>query len=172
MPHGTYDMGLISIGIDGVFHDFAVDGQGTVLDAVGFIPSLKGFVEGIRVDPDQDITDDILAWHDEAAVFSAAVEAISGRLAETVGPIRDGTVTAHTTEDGRGRDGQDGFQGVAFALSTTGIRDLAKEHRQGFHFCSTKHFSSSCTIKGVEMGTGQEGFRVVSQRLEEDHLWR
>lgn len=87
MPDRTHDMGLIPIGIDGVFHHFAVDGQGAVFDAVGFIPALKGFIKRFGIDPDQDVADDILAWHNETSVFSSAVEALSGRLAQIVGPI-------------------------------------------------------------------------------------
>ena len=105
MTDDTENMGLMPLFIDGVAHGFAVDGQTFVFLGVGLVPALQGSIEMHGIDPDQDIPDDGLAGDEVAALLVAAVETLAGPLAEALGPIGDGPVSAHATQAGPGGNG-------------------------------------------------------------------
>ena len=71
MPHGTHDVSLLSLLVDGVAHGLAIDGQTLVLLTEGRIPLLQGEVEFDRIDPHQHIPDDGLAGNN--ALFISGV---------------------------------------------------------------------------------------------------
>ena len=60
MPHGTHDVGLLAVLVDGVTQGFAINRQAVVVLAEGRIPLLQRTVEQDRVNAHQDITDDRL----------------------------------------------------------------------------------------------------------------
>ena len=127
MAHDAHDVGLISLFIDGVAHGFAVNGEAFVLFPIELVPALQGAVEVKGIDADKDITDDVLAWDEIAAVFVAAAEALPGLGAKAFSPIRDSAVSTHATEDSPGCDGQDRGKLMASTLSATGVWDIGKE---------------------------------------------
>ena len=127
MTDDTHDMGLMPLRIDGVAHGFTVYGETFILLPIDVIPPLQGAVKIYGIDADEDISKDGEARNQVATLFAAAIEALSGFLAKAVGPIRDGPVPPHPTQDCPGSDGQHRTQGMTSSLATAGIADLAKE---------------------------------------------
>ena len=104
-----------------------------------------------RVDTDHRITDDGEAGDAIAAVFTAAVEALSGLLAKAVGPIRDGLISSHATQDCAGGNGQNCGKRMSASLCASRIGDVFKEIRQGLHLFGFEHyFGASFTIKWMD----------------------
>ena len=127
MSDDTHDMGLMPLRIDGVAHGLTVYGETFVLIPIDFIPPLQGAVQIDGIDADKNIADDILTGDEVAALFTAAVEALPCLGAKALGPIRDGPVPPHPTQDCPGGDGQHRTKGMTSSLATAGIGDLAKE---------------------------------------------
>lgn len=108
-----------------------------------------------RVNTGHNITDDGEAGDEIAALFTAAVETLSGLLAKAVGPIRDGLISAHSTKNGPAGNGQNRGKGMTASLSAARIGDVFKEIRQGLHLFGFKHyFGASFTIKWVDNRLG------------------
>ena len=105
MTEHAHNVGLIPLFIKGISHGFAVYGQTVIFLAVGLVPLLKGAVQMHRVNADQDIADDGQTGNKVATLFAAAVETLSGFLAETIHPIRDGLISPHSTQDCPGGNG-------------------------------------------------------------------
>ena len=129
MPDDAENMSLMALIIDGVAHGLAVDGKSFILLSVDFVPALQGSVEMHRIDADQDIADDVLAWNNVTAVCVAAAETLPGLLAEAFGPICDRPVSAHPTQTGPGCNGQNRGESMASALGSAGIGDFGKKGR-------------------------------------------
>ncbi len=113
----AHDVGLTALLINGVAHGFAVDRKTLVLFAIGFVPALQGRVDLPWVDTDQDISYDVLAGHDIAAMFTATPETFTCLLTEAVGPILYGPVTSHAAKNCSGCNGQDGGDTMSTTLN-------------------------------------------------------
>lgn len=129
MAYGAHDMGLIALMVNGIAHGFSIDCQALVPLAVGFVPLLKSSVQMLRVDTDEDIADDVLAWNDKTALFIAASEAFTCFLAKALCPVRDGFVAAHSAKDCTSCEGQHGGDSMTTSLLSARIGDLDKEVR-------------------------------------------
>ena len=117
----------MSLLINGVAHRLAVDGEAFVLFSVGFVPALQGTVQMQRIDTDEDIADDVLAWNDIAALFTTASETLTRLGSKTIGPVRDGFVPAHPAQDCPCCNRQYVGKSVTSSLSTAGIGDIGEE---------------------------------------------
>ena len=107
------------------------------------------------VNTDHNITDDGEAGNEISALFTTAVETLSGLLAKAVGPIIYGLISSHSTQDCAGGDGQDCGKRMSPSLSAAGIGDVFKEIGQGLHLFGFKHYSgASFTIKWVDNRLG------------------
>ena len=141
-------MGLMSLVIDGVAHSLAVDGQTFILLGIDLVPLVQGSVQMDGIDPDQNITDDVFAGDDVAAVFITATEPLPRIFAETLGPIGDCPVSAHSTQAGPGGNGQNCGKSMPSPLSSTMIGNFGKKGMKGLHLLSIEHhFGTSCTIR-------------------------
>jgi hypothetical protein len=129
MTDDTENMSLMPLIVNGVAHGFAVDGKTFVFFSVGFVPTLQGSVEMHRIDPDQDITDDVLAWDKVIAVCVAASETLPGLLAKAFGPICDSSVSAHSTQASPRCNGQNRGESMPSALGSAGIGDFGEKGR-------------------------------------------
>ena len=70
---------LGGVGVDGVAHGLAVDGDGVVVGAAAGVEALQGAVELVGVDAHQDVADDELAGHLVAAAAVPAPEPLAPR---------------------------------------------------------------------------------------------
>lgn len=112
-------------------------------------------VELEGVDPGEDLADGRDTGDDVAAFDIGATEAFSGLLAEGLGPIEEGLITAHATQSSPDGQGQNGGEAMASALGTARIGDRSKEGRKVLHVLSSKfHLDTSCLIEGREDGLG------------------
>ena len=127
MADDTHDVGLIPVVIQGVAHGFAVNSQAFVLLTINLVPALQGPVEILGIDADQKIADDVLTGDHVMTVFAATPETFPRLGAEALGPIRDGPVSPHPTQDGPSGNGQNRGHGVTSPLGAAGIGDSAKE---------------------------------------------
>ena len=66
---GAHDVGLMTLLIEGIAHGLAVDGETFILCAIHFVPAPKSAVQMCRIDTDQHIAQDKLAWHVVVALF-------------------------------------------------------------------------------------------------------
>ena len=105
MTDGTHDVSLITLIVDSVAHGFSINGQRVILLRIALVPALQCTVEMCGVHADQDIADDGQARDDVALVLAATPEALASLLAQAVGPIRDGQVATHATQDRAGGNG-------------------------------------------------------------------
>ena len=58
------------------------------------------------IDPDQHIAYDVVAGYYIAALFPSTPETFPGSLAKALGPIGDGLIAVHSTQDGACGNGQ------------------------------------------------------------------
>lgn len=130
MADCTHYVGLMTVLIDGVAHCFAVDCKAFVIFPMGFVPVLQGTVGIQWIDTNKNISDDVLTWNDVAAMFTAAPETLTGLLAKSVCPVRDGSISSHPTQNCARCNGEDGGKSMASALYAAGIRDLGEKVRQ------------------------------------------
>ena len=86
MTDGAHDVGLMTLLIEGIAHGLAVDGETFILCAIHFVPAPKSAVQMCRIDTDQHIAQDKLAWHVVVALFPTATEALPRLGAQAVGP--------------------------------------------------------------------------------------
>jgi len=105
MTDGAHDVSLIAEIVDSVAHGFTINCQAFVVLSIGVVPALKCAVQMPGFYADQDIADDGQARYGVALVLVAATETLPGLLSQSVGPIRDGQVAAHPTQDCAGGDG-------------------------------------------------------------------
>jgi len=133
MTDNAHNVGLMTFFINGIAHGLAVYGQTLIPLAVGLIPALKGAVQMHRVNADQDIADNGGAGDEVATVFTTAVETLSRFGAKAFGPIRDGPISPHSTQDCPAGNGQDRRKGMSPSLSAAGIGDVPEEIGQGSH---------------------------------------
>src|ERR1700674_3330512 len=138
MADDAHDVGLFALFIDRVTHGLAVDSQRTVFLAMGFIPALQGVIEFARIDADQEVADDGLAGHQIATLFATTAETLPGPGAQTIGPVGNGFVTAHPTQDRGGGNSEHGGQPVAPSLAAAGVGDGEEECGQGPHEFGTQ----------------------------------
>lgn len=87
MAHDTHDVGLTALGINGIAHGLAVDGEAFVGLTIDFIPALQCLVEVERVDADQDIAEDGLTRYEVGTLSASAAETLSCLGAETLCPV-------------------------------------------------------------------------------------
>ena len=127
MTDDAHDMGLMALLINGIAHCLAVDCETFVLFPVGLVPALQGEIEVEGSYTDKDIADNVLAWNHIAAVFATAAEPLTRLGAEAIGPVRDGLVSAHPTQDCSCCNGQHGGKSMASPLGAAGIGDIGKE---------------------------------------------
>jgi hypothetical protein len=86
MPDDAEDVGLALLGVDGIAHGFAIDGQALVKGGHLCVPTQQGAIEGIGVDACEDVSDARAAGYLVAAVSVAAAKAGTGGLAEVLSP--------------------------------------------------------------------------------------
>ena len=129
MADHAHDMGLMTLGIEGVAHRLTVNGKSGVVMAEGGIPAFKGAVEISRIDTNEDITHNRFARHAVVSVDITATQTRARLGAETLSPVRDGLVAAHATQDCATSDGQDHRQGMASSLGAARIGNVDKEAR-------------------------------------------
>lgn len=79
------------------------------------------------IDPDQHIAYDVVAGYDIAALFPSTPETFPGSLAKALGPIGDGLIAVHSTQDGACGNGQHSRKLVTSPLGAAGIGDVGKE---------------------------------------------
>ena len=116
MTDNAHDVGLTPLCVDGVAHDFAVDGQALVASAMGLVPALQGLIERHRIDTHEDIANDRFARHHAASVLASATETLARFTAKALRPVRDCFVTTHPTERRPGGDGQNHRHWMASSL--------------------------------------------------------
>ena len=151
MTDDAEHMGLMPLIVDSVAHGLAIDGEALVFFSIDLVPMLQGSVEMDWIHTNQDIADDLLTWDDVTALGKTAAEAPAGIFAEPFGPIGDCPVSAHSTQAGPGRNGQNRGKSMPSALSSAGIGDFSKKGRQGLHLLSSEHhFGTSCAIRLLE----------------------
>ncbi len=105
MTDCAHDVSLIALIVYCVTHCFPINGQTFVLLTIGFVPASQCTVEMDGLHADQYITDDGQARYDVAFLLVSAAETLSGLLSKAFGPIRDGQVTAHSTQGCAGGNG-------------------------------------------------------------------
>lgn len=127
MTDETHDMGLMALLINGIAHCLAVDCEAFVLLPVGFVPALQSAIEVDGTYTDKDIADNVLAWNHIAALFATAAEPLTRLGAKAIGPVRDGSVSAHATQDCSCCNGQHGGKSMTPPLGAAGIGDIGKE---------------------------------------------
>jgi hypothetical protein len=137
MAGHAHDMGLLAVGIAGIAHGFAVDGQHGVLWSEGLMVVFKSAVEMVGVDPNHDIANDRFAGHNVVSVDSPAAKSLSGFSTEALGPVGDGLITAHAAQGGGRCDGQHGGQRMASSLGATGVGNREEELIEGLHLLGT-----------------------------------
>ena len=128
MTDHAHDVGLMTLLINGIAHGLAVYGQTLILLAIGLVPALKGAVQMHRVNADKDIANDGGAGDEVATVFAAAVETLSRFGAKAFGPIRDGPISPHSTQDCPAGNGQNSGKGMSPSLSAAGIGMSLKKY--------------------------------------------
>ncbi len=157
MTDDAHHMRLMTLLVEGVAHGLAVDSQRLILPRVGFVPAPEGAVQMRGGDADQDIADDVLTGHHVTAPFPTAPEALAGFLPETLRPVGDRSVAAHTAEDGPRGNAQHGGQAMSPSLGATGIGDWGEEGGEGLHLRGGEHdFGISYTVRRVEDGAAQQ----------------
>ena len=127
MTDGAHDMGLIPLLIDSVAHGFAINSEAFVFLSIDLVPALQGAVEVNGLDADEHISDDGFARDEVAAVFVAASEALSGPGTKALSPVRYSSISAHSTKNCPGSDGQNRGKLMSSPLSATGVGDVGKE---------------------------------------------
>ena len=161
--------GFPVVGVDGVAHGLAVDGDGLAVVAAGGVEALQGAVELVGVDAHQDVADDELAGHLVAPAAVPAAEPLAGARGQVVGPLGHGLVAARAAQRGAGGDGEHHGQGMAAAR----VVDVGEAAGQGTHGVGGDHgFRASVAVDGVERGPGQARPRVGNQGSDEDELGR
>src|SRR3990167_7254248 len=149
MADHAHDMGLMTVGIQGVAHRLTVDGKTGVVLAIGLIPASKGAVEIGRIDSNENIADDRFAGHQVAPVDPTATKPLSGLGAEALGPVSNRLVAAHATQDRPTSDGQHRSEGMASSLGTARVWNVDKEIWQRSHLLGAQHnLGYSLTIRG------------------------
>ena len=125
--------GFPVVGVDGVAHGLAVDGDGLAVVAAGGVEALQGAIELVGVDAHQDVADDELAGHLVAAAAVPAPEPLAGARGQVVGPLGHGLVAARAAQRGAGGDGEHHGQRVAPALAAAGVVDVGEAVGQRTH---------------------------------------
>ncbi len=91
MTHNTEDMGLSTLCVDGVFHGFAIHGQGAVSgQSPGLHPAVERPIERTGFHPHQAIADHKFTGNDITFILAPAAETLPGGLPEALGPVRHG----------------------------------------------------------------------------------
>src|SRR5664279_3271113 len=127
MTDDAHHMRWMTLCVEGVAHRLAIDGEALILARVDFVPALQGAVQRGGGDADQDIAEDVLTGHHVTAPLATAPEALAGFLPETLRPVGDGSVTAHTAEDGSRGNAQYGGEAMSPSLGAARIGDLREE---------------------------------------------
>jgi len=163
--------GFDGVGVDGVAHGLAVDGDGVVGAAVRGVEALQGAVELVRVDAHQDVADDELAGHLVAASAVPAAEPLAGARRQVGGPLGHGLVAARAAQRGAGGDGEHDGQRVAAALAAARVVDVGEELGQGTHGVGGDHgLRTSVSVGGEQFGAGQARPRAADQGTHEHQL--
>ena len=161
------------VGIDGVAHGLAVDGDGGGGAAAGGVEAPQGAVELVGVDAHQDVADDVLAGHLVAAAAVPAAEPLAGARRQVGGPFGHGLVAARAAQRGAGGDGEHHRQRMAPALAAARVVDVGEVVGQGTHGVGGDHgLRASVAVDGVERGPGQARPRVGDQGADENQLRR
>jgi len=126
MTNNAHDMLLTALGIDGVAHRLAVDGQAVVGLALSVVPALQGLVEGYRINAHQHVANDVLARDYAAPVFAPATEPLAGPVPEALRPLRNGLVAAHPAQRRARGQSEDRRQAMASSLGPARVRDVGK----------------------------------------------
>jgi len=90
-------MGLAPLIINGIAHGFTVYGQAFILLCICLVPFLQSSVQVNGINADQNITDNVFAGYNVAALVITATKTSSGVFAEALCPIGDCPVAAHPT---------------------------------------------------------------------------
>ena len=171
MPDDAHDMSLPALGIDGIAHRFAIDGQTLVGFAMGGLPALERPVELVRRDADEQVANHIFTRDHAAAVDEPTAEPCACLGAQTLDPVRHGLVAPHPTQRGPGGEREHGREGMAAPLGAAGIGDGGKARGQQAHLVGSQHDRrSSITIWGFKNGPSQQGPGLGGQGIHKDHL--
>jgi len=133
MTDDTHDVGLTALIIEGIAHRLAIDGETLIFAGVGLVPALQGAVQMGGIDADQHIADDGLAGDEVTALFETTAKAGPGLRPQALGPVGDGLVSAHATQDGPGDQAENRGQAMSPSLTATGVGDGGEERGEGLH---------------------------------------
>ena len=171
MSDGAQNVDLTPVVIDGVAHRFSVNGGTFVRLRVGGVPAVQRAVEPLGLDAHEDISNDVKAGDDVAAVLVATAEPLPGFGTEAFGPIVLRLVSAHSAQHGCGGKGQNRSEWMASTLCAARVGDIGKEMGQGLPGLGADHeLGFSCEVGGFETGLIKQGVRISLQGFDEDHF--